>query len=55
MPKVHIAIDLLTPGERHDPANALLRTAWGGTLEETRVVLLDLALATDERPLWEFA
>jgi hypothetical protein len=53
--KVHIAIDLLAPGERRDLANALLRAAWGAALEETRVLLLDLALATDEQLLWEFA
>ena len=39
---------------RRDLANAALRAACGGALEETRVVLLDLALATDEQ-LWEFA
>jgi hypothetical protein len=39
---------------RRDLANAALRAAWGGVLAETRVVLLDLALATDEQ-LWEFA
>ena len=53
--KVHIAIDLLTPGERRDLANALLRAEWGVALEETRVLLLDLALATDEQLLWAFA
>jgi hypothetical protein len=46
---------LLTPGERRDLADALLRAAWGGALKETRVVLLDLALATDEQLLWAFA
>jgi hypothetical protein len=53
--KVHIAIDLLTPGERRDLANALLRAAWRAALEETRLLLLDLALATDEQLLWAFA
>jgi hypothetical protein len=53
--KVHIAIDLLTPGERRDLANALLRAEWGVALEETRVLLLDLALVTDEQLLWTFA
>ena len=51
MRKVHIAIDLLTPGERRDLANALPRAACGAALEEARVLLLDLALATDEQPL----
>ena len=48
MRNVLITIDLLTPGERRDLANALLRAAWGAALEETRVLLLDLAIATDE-------
>jgi hypothetical protein len=52
---VHIAIELLTPGERRDLANALLRAAWGAALEETQILLLDLAIATDEQLLWEFA
>lgn len=39
---------------RRDLTNAALRAAWGGALAETRVVLLHLALATDEQ-LWEFA
>jgi hypothetical protein len=51
---VLITIDLLTSGERRDLANALLRAAWGAALEETRVLVLDLAIATDEQPLWEF-
>jgi len=51
---VLITIDLLTPGERRDLANALLRAAWGAALEETRVLLLDFAIASDEQLLWEF-
>jgi hypothetical protein len=53
--KVHIAIDLLTLGERRDLANALLRAEWGVALEETRVLLLELAPVTDEQLLWTFA
>jgi len=53
--EVQIPIDLLTPGERRDLANALLRAAWGAALEETRILLLDLAAATDEQLLREFA
>jgi hypothetical protein len=53
--KVHKAIDLFTPRERRDLANTLLRAEWGVALEETRVLLLDLALATDEQLLWAFA
>jgi hypothetical protein len=39
-----LSIDLqqLTPPERRDLANALLRAAWSATLTETRVLLLDL-------------
>ena len=54
MRNVLITIDLLTPGKRRDLANALLRAPWGAALEETRVLLLDLAIATDEQLLWEF-
>ena len=51
---LEIDLDLLTPAERRDLANALLRAAWRAALEETRVLLLDLAIATDEQLLWEF-
>jgi hypothetical protein len=50
---IRIDLDLLTPAERRDLANALLRAAWGAALEETRVLLLDLAIATDEQLMWE--
>ena len=36
-----IDLDLLTPAERRDLANALLRAAWSAALEDTRVLLLD--------------
>jgi hypothetical protein len=49
-----IDLDLLTPAERRDLANALLRAAWGAALEDTRILLLDLAIASDEQLLWEF-
>jgi hypothetical protein len=45
---VHITLDLLTPGERRDLANALLRAAWSAVLEETRILLLDLLIEVDE-------
>jgi hypothetical protein len=48
MRHVLIAIDLLTPAERRDLANALLRAAWSAALEDTRVLLLDLLLEVDE-------
>ncbi|MBJ7331457.1 MAG: hypothetical protein JHC95_16310 [Solirubrobacteraceae bacterium] len=42
-------IDLaaLSPAERRDLANALLRAAWSAALEETRIMLLDLFLEID--------
>ena len=45
-----LAIDLqhLTPAERRDLANALLRAAWSATLEQTRVLLLDLLILADD-------
>jgi hypothetical protein len=46
-----IDLDLLTPGEGRDLANALLRAAWSAALEETRVLLLDLLIAVDDAVL----
>jgi hypothetical protein len=46
-----IDLDLLTPAERRDLANALLRAAWSAALEDTRVLLLDLLLEVDEAAL----
>jgi hypothetical protein len=43
-----IDLDLLTPAERRDLANALLRAAWSPTLTETRVLLLDLLMEVDD-------
>jgi hypothetical protein len=48
-----IDLDLLTPAERRDLANALLRAAWSASLEGTRVLLLDLLIATDAAAIWE--
>jgi hypothetical protein len=44
-----LSIDLatLTPAERRDLANALLRAAWSATLVETRALLLGLLVETD--------
>jgi hypothetical protein len=42
-----IDLDILSPGEQRDLANALLRAAWSAALEETRVMLLDLFLEVD--------
>jgi hypothetical protein len=49
---VAVDLDLLTPAERRDLANALLRAAWSATLEGTRVLLLDLLLEVDSASLW---
>ena len=43
-----IDLDLLTAAERRDLSNALLRAAWSATLEETRILLLDLLLEIDD-------
>jgi hypothetical protein len=43
-----IDLDPLTPAERRDLANALLRAAWSATLAETRILLLDLLIEVDE-------
>ena len=43
-----IDLDLLTPAERRDLANALLRAAWSAALEQTRILLLDLLVEIDD-------
>lgn len=43
-----IELDALSPAERRDLANALLRAAWSAALEETRVLLLDLLIDVDD-------
>ena len=53
MRRLRIELDLLTPAERRDLANALLRAAWSASLEETRVLLLDVVTATDAAAMWE--
>ena len=47
MRQLHVDLDLLTPAERRDLANALLRAAWSAALEQTRIVLLDLSVEAD--------
>jgi hypothetical protein len=51
--KLAVDLDKLTAAERRDLANALLRAAWSATLEETRVLLLDLLLVADDSVLGE--
>jgi hypothetical protein len=48
MTTLGIDLDLLTPAERRDRANALLRAAWSAALEDTRILLLDLLIEVDE-------
>jgi hypothetical protein len=48
MRQLLITLDVLTPGERRDLANSLLRTAWSAALEETRILLLDLMIEVDD-------
>ncbi len=45
---VLILLDTLSPAERRDLANAVLRAAWSAALEETRILLLDLVIAVDD-------
>jgi hypothetical protein len=45
---IGIDLYLLTPSERRDLANALLRAAWSAALEDTRILLLELFLEVDE-------
>jgi hypothetical protein len=53
MDQLHVDLALLTPAERRDLANALLRAAWSAALEETRILLLDLLVETDDSILGE--
>jgi hypothetical protein len=45
---VLILLDTLSPAERRDLANAVLRAAWSAALENTRILLLDLFIEVDE-------
>lgn len=46
-PRLRTKLDVLTPAERRDLANALLRAAWSAALEETRILLVDLLVEVD--------
>ncbi len=48
MSALSVDLELLTPTERRDLANALLRAAWSATLQQTRVLLLDLLEEVDQ-------
>jgi hypothetical protein len=49
--RLHIELDVLSPAERRDLANALLRAAWSAALEETRILLLDTLVEVDDSVL----
>jgi hypothetical protein len=51
MTTLRIELALLTPTQRRDLANALLRAAWSATLQDTRILLLDLLIAIDDSVL----
>jgi hypothetical protein len=55
MTELRVELDRLTPAERRDLANALLRAAWSAALEETRILLLDLVTEADHDALGEAA
>lgn len=55
MSELGVDLDPLSPAERRDLANALLRAAWSAVLEETRALLLDLLVEIDDSVLWEAA
>jgi hypothetical protein len=46
-PGLRRELDVLTPAERRDLANALLRAAWSAALGETRILLVDLLVEVD--------
>ena len=52
---VLILLDALSAAERRDLANSLLRAAWSATLEQTRVMLLDVLVEVDDSVLGDAA
>ena len=53
MRQLRIELGALSPAERRDLANALLRAAWSAVLDDTRIVLLDLLVEVDDTVLGE--
>jgi hypothetical protein len=51
--ELHVTRDVMTPAERRDLADALLRAAWSAGLEEPGIPLLDLVLEADDLMLTE--
>jgi len=50
MSALSVDLEQLTPAERRDLANALLRAAWSAALQETRILLLDLSVQAGDEP-----
>lgn len=55
MQRLVIDLQTLTPAERRDLVNALLRGAWSAALEGTRILLLDLLVDVDGGAISEAA
>ena len=55
MTQLLIELDVLSPAQRRDLANALLRAAWSAGLEDTRIALLDLLIEVDDTVLGDAA
>ena len=51
--ELRIELEVLSPAERRDLANALLWAAWSAVLEDTRITLLDLLVEVDDAVLGE--
>jgi hypothetical protein len=48
MTELRIDLDQLSPADRRDLANALLRAAWSAALDEVRILLLELVIEVDD-------
>ena len=55
MTQLLIELDVLSPAQRRDLANALLRAAWSAVLEDTRIALLGLLIEVDDTVLGDAA
>jgi hypothetical protein len=51
MSELRVELEDLSPAERRDLANALLRAAWSAALGETRVRLLEMLVEVDDAVL----
>jgi hypothetical protein len=48
MTELRIDLDQLSPADRRDLANALLRAAWSAARDEVRILLLELVTEVDD-------